>query len=476
MSFEHFLIQLLNGLHRPRSQRPGDRDLILGKAQTPNRSEIVILPEALRPQHLGILGLSGVGKTYFMENLIRQDIDHGTGFVVFDVHGDLADRIVDYLAERADHAPEILDTTILIEPFDQSYSVGFNPLEKAPHTSPFVQTQQLAHILRSRWETETFGPRTEELLQNALYVLSAHNLTLLELPHLLINKVFREGLIDSLSESAITDYWRGRYEPLSEAMKATVREPLLIRVSRFLSDPQIREITGQQQSTFTFSDAIARGLRVVVNLSKGKLGENSSVLGSLLFTKLELEVMAQAQVRESERKLFAIYADELQNFVGDNFATLIAEARKYRVAITAGHQFWRQLPPAMRAAMLSVGSRVFFRLHYHDAVQLAGELEPTEKQWYATLLTRLPRGGALFRSGPDRPIPFAVEKHIDARPTAVKVARLRDRSRSLYATPRSNIREEIERRYHQEIREYTARHLGRPPLDGPPSPPYATNV
>jgi hypothetical protein len=403
--------------------------------------------------HLAVMGLSGVGKTYFLENLIRQDIDHGTGFVLFDVHGDLADSVVAYLAERAKTRPELLDRVVLVEPFDADHSVGFNPLELSPGTSAFLQTQELAHILRSRWENRSFGPRTEELLRSSLYTLSIHNLTVLELPRLLTNASFRKRLLGMLAEPAIADYWQGRYEVLSEPMKAVVREPLLTRVSAFIADPQIRDIVGQRKSTFSFRDAMADGSWVIVNISKGRLGENSQVLGSLLFTKLEFDVMARARVPQAERKLFSVYADELQNLAGRNLATLVAEARKYGVSIVTGNQFWRQLSPEVRAAMLGVGSRVLFRLHYHDAGELAGELDPVEKQWYLELLTRLPRGEAVFRSGAERPVPFTVPRHHAPKATATEIENVRQHSRSHFASPRKVVEDDIERRYQQQPRE-----------------------
>ena len=201
-----------------------------------DREEPVILRESARTMHLAVMGGTGVGKSYFLENLIRQDIAHGTGFAVFDVHGDLAENIVVYLAERARESKEIFDRIVIIEPFDETHTIGFNPLERSKHTSAFLQAQELAHILRLRWQKQSFGPRTEEVLRSALHTLSARGLTLLELPELLTNGAFRRTLIREIGEKAVTDYWRGRYDPLSEAMQAQVREPLLTRVSAFLAD------------------------------------------------------------------------------------------------------------------------------------------------------------------------------------------------------------------------------------------------
>jgi hypothetical protein len=255
------------------------------------------------------------------------------------------------------------------------------------------------------------------------------------------------------------NYWQLRYDRLSDRMRAVLREPLLTRISGFLFDPQIREIVGQRKSTFSFSQAISAGSFVIVNLSKGKLGEeNSPVLGSLLFTKLQLDIMAQAQVPESDRKFFAVYADELQNFTGQAFATLIAEARKYRIAIAAGHQSWRQLTPEMRNAMSGVGSRAFFRLHSQDARDLAGELPGISP----TRLLTLPRGQAIFRTTSELPVHFRIQKHHPARSTLADIEVLRNQARLLYAPARVLIRKDIEARFQNQLATSTQSLIHRP--------------
>ncbi len=431
--------RFFQGLYRIESPRSHGRDLLLGTTAVGERREPVILKEGLRPTHLAIIGLSGVGKSYLIENLIRQDIQQGTGFVLFDVHGDLADSVVAYLASRASKHRELADKIVLIEPFDPVASIGFNPLEQ--------QAQELANVLRVRWETKSFGPRSEELMRHALYTLSVNNLTLLELPALLTQANFREKLLEQVSDRIVLEYWHDRYGLLSDGMRVVIREPLLTRVSAFLADPQIREIVGQQQTTFSFGKAIREGQWVVVNLSKGKLGEeNSAVLGSLLFTKLKLDVMAQARVPEKDRRLFAVYADELQNLVGSNVLALIAEARKYRVSITTGQQFWEQLPPHMRTAVLGMGSRIFFRLHYHDAAELAGEVHPSRRLFYAEKIASLPNREAIFRTGIERPREFIAESRRSVSSDPESVERLRSHSRLLHGRGRAEIQEEFERR------------------------------
>ena len=233
---------------------------------------------------------------------------------------------------------------------------------------------------------------------------------------------------------------------------------------------ELGAVVGQRRNTFTFRDAITKGLWVIINLSKGRLGENSAVLGSLFFTKLSLDVMAESKTPEAERKFFAIYADELQNLAGRNFATLIAEARKFRISVTAGHQFWHQLSPEMRSAMLGVGSRVFFRLHYHDAREMAGELNPAERQWYTELLTRLPRGRAVFRTSAEPPVSFTVDAHKRSQSTPRQIEDLKAHARSLYATPRDVIRQDIENRYSSQLTKDLSKLTGRKPTPPPASP------
>ena len=408
------------------------------------RTTAVVFPEDLRTQHLGIIGLSGNGKTYFIERMIRQDIQNRTGFVVFDVHGDLADSVVAYLAERATVDPDVYRRTLILEPFDPDRSFGFNPLQRTSGVSQFFQSQEFAHILRRRWQDAILSPRTEELLRNSLFTLAVNHETLPKLPDLLTDRNFRHSLIEKLPPGPIADYWITRYDPLSLKMQTVFREPLLSRVSSFLADPRIRDIVSQNRSTFSFRRAIQENLWVIINLSAGRLGETATILGSMLFSKLEIEVMALAQLPEKDRNFFAIYADELQNLAGTSFSRLIAEARKYRVAVVAGHQFWKQLDDPLKQAMLAVGSRALFRLHYHDAVELAGELAPDERPRYIRLLTNLGRGEAVVRLGRHRPEVITIPQHRPARPRTEELNKLKDASAARYTVPRNRV--EIERR------------------------------
>jgi hypothetical protein len=266
----------------------------------------------------------------------------------------------------------------------------------------------------------------------------------LRLPALLCDATIRRMLVQRLQPGHVRNYWNVRYDQLSSRMQAAYREPLLSRVSSFIADPQIRDIVGQQKSTFSFHEAMQKGQWVIINLSKGRLGENSKILGSMLFRKLELDIMALAQVPQEDRKLFSVYADELQNLSGDTFGRLIAEARKYRVSLVAGHQFWKQLDAPLREALLAVGSKAFFRLHFHDALELAGELAATERKRYIRLLTTLERGEVIVRIGNKRAVLISVPSHRAANPTQADVQKLRAANAERYTVARANIHDHFE--------------------------------
>ena len=443
MSFEHLLVQLLNRLSTPRPAKLGRGDLVLGTSSR-RQQPFVVFPVKLRCQHLSIVGLSGTGKTYLIEHMIRQDIRDNVGFVVFDLHGDLAERIIAYLAERAPAYPEAYDRLVIVEPFNPDRTFGFNPLQGDEHTAPYAQAREFAHMLRARWSDSSLGFRTEELLRNALYALLTAGATLLALPRFLSDQSLRTALVRRLpADDDIRSYWLKRYDRLSPKMQAALCEPILTRLSSFLTDPQIRDILGQRKTTLDFKDAMQRGAWVVLNLAKGRLGENAAILGSMLLTKLELDIMARAHIPETDRRLFIVYADELQNLASDTIGRLIAEARKFKVSLVAGHQYWHQLEPTMRHALLAAGSKVFFRLHYHDAFELAGELASNEKARYTNLLTALDTGEAVFRIGAAAPSLATVLSHRPAKPTADEIAKLRDHSDRRVTRSRSDVRREL---------------------------------
>lgn len=355
------------------------------------------LANALRTMHIAVLGKTGTGKSSLLRYLCLQDIEASRGFLFFDLHGDATPALL-----RIIHARErklrrhLSDKLVLIEPADPFVSVGLNPLAL---TSPpdFVRISEFTEILRDRWGLDRFGARTDELLRNSLYALAANGLTLLELAPFLSQRGFRVSCLKQVENTGIRAYFEARYDSLSDAMQAVMREPILNKISAFTTDPRFRHIVGQTRATFSLRDALDEGYWIIVNLDKGRLGEQTLTLGSLLLTMFKNAIFARAR-----RTLFTVYCDEIQNFVAfhGGIETMLAEARKFGVAFVTANQFLDQYPPEMRAAILAVGTHVFFQLSSADVGQVAQALEGGRQ--LAELLKNLPPRHFVAKIGAER--------------------------------------------------------------------------
>jgi hypothetical protein len=439
---EKWLVRLWNGqAARRRAAKPDTRALDLGvriaDGETGGR---VTVPQDRRAEHLAVLGKTGTGKSHLLRYLAAQDVlAPSHGFLVFDLHGDATEFVLRCIAERESVlGKDLSDRLIIIDPADQEHSVGLNPLAPQHHATQFVQIAEFAAVLRQRWHLDTFGARTDELLRNSLYALAENGLTLLELGPLLTHAAFRAACMKKLTNAEVRQYFELRYDPQSEAMQATMREPILNKTSAFTADPHFRHIIGQSHSTFSLLEAMDSGLWVVLNLEKGRLGEESPTLGALFFTAIK-----NALFSRRTRGLFTLYADEVQNLVahGGGIDTALSEARKFGVSVVSANQFLDQYPPDMRAAILAVGTHVFFQLSSLDASQIANALDGGKP--LAELLKNLPRRHMVVKSGhaswSEAIVPILQTPQADP-------ASLAARSRARWARPRTEIENEIRAR------------------------------
>lgn len=328
------------------------------------------ISNARRATHIAVLGKTGTGKSSFLRYLSAQDIEADRGFVYFDLHGDATPFLLRAINARERRLRRHLsDKLVIIDPADPLVSVGLNPLEQK---GDFVRIAEFAQVLRQRWHLDHFGARTDELLRNSLYALSANGLTLVELSAFLAHSGFRASCLRNLDNTEIRQYFELRYDKASEAMRAVMREPILNKVSAFTADPHFRHIIGQAQSTFSVREAMDEGYWVLVNLEKGRLGEQALTLGSLV-----LAILKNALFTRQKRSLFTLYCDEIQNLVAyeSGIETILSEARKFGVAVVSANQFLDQYPAETRAAILSVGTHAYFQLSSTDANQIAQALD-----------------------------------------------------------------------------------------------------
>jgi energy-coupling factor transporter ATP-binding protein EcfA2 len=394
--FEQLIAAIWNRLAaRRRGARFQGGSLDLGHRVADGRATRgrVTLTSRERMRHVVVLGKTGSGKSYLLRHMSEQDIEKDRGFIYFDLHGDATPFLLRRInaRERREHR-HLSRKLILIDPADPVMSVGLNPLEQ--DTPDFVAIAEVAEILKRHWGLDHFGARTDELLRNALFVLSANHLTLVELSPLLADSQFRNACLAQVGNPEVQQYFDLRYDRASDAMQATMREPILNKTSAFTADPKFRHIVGQQQSSFSFREAMDEGQWIIVNLAKGRLGAQALTLGSLIFTMVKNALFAR-----TANRLCTIYCDEVQNFVGQasEIETVLAEARKTNTGFVAAHQFMEQLPAEMRAALLSVGTHAFFQLSSQDAAQVSQALDGGRS--LTERLKNLPQRHSIVKTG-----------------------------------------------------------------------------
>ena len=402
------------------------------------------IPDGKRAEHVAVLGKTGSGKSMLLRYFAAQDIGAGRGFVFFDLHGDATPILLKLIAGREETLHmDLSPKLILIEPADREYSVGINVIDQSRGQNSFLQIAEFAQVLRQRWHLDSFGARTEELLRNALHVLADNRLSILELPPLLISGPYRALCLRRVNNAEVRNYFALRYDRAGDAMQAAWRDAVLNKLSAFTADPHFRDILGQTESSFSLPEALESGYWIILNLDKGRLGEQAATLGSLLLTKLKNALFAR-----HSRSLLTLYCDEIQNLVvfDSGLDALLSEARKFGVSLISANQFLDQHPPAMRSALAAVGSHIYFQLSPGDAEKVAGSLDGGRT--LAQELRNLPRRHLILKSGHHRLVRAVVP---EIPPPSHDAQDLVRRCLARWARKRNEVEAEIERR-HQSMR------------------------
>lgn len=329
-----------------------------------------------RRQHVYLLGKSGTGKSALMFNMILQNIMNGEGVCVVDPHGELVESVVAAIPEHR------VKDVIYFNPADTDYHIGFNVLELVDPKYKHLVASGLMGIFTKIW-ANAWSARMEYILNNTiLALLETPGTTLLGIPRMLVDKDYRQKIIGNLKDPVIKTFWVHEYEAWQDKFRNEAIAPIQNKVGQFLSTSLIRNVVGQTNSTINVFDIMNGGKIFLVNVSKGRIGEdNSALLGGMIITKIQLAAMERVRIPEEIRKDFYLYVDEFQNFVTDAFAGILSEARKYRLNLTVAHQYTAQLisdkSSAVRDAIFgNVGTMIVFRVGADDAEFLEKEFEP----------------------------------------------------------------------------------------------------
>lgn len=325
-----------------------------------------------RGRHIYILGQTGTGKSGALELLTISDIYYDQGFAVIDPHGDYAQNVLKYIPRRR------LDDVVYFNPADTSYPIGFNPLEVTDKTLKGHISSELVGVLK-RLFAESWGPRLEYILRYTLLALLDYpNSTMLDVTRMLTDKKFRANVINYIDDPVVKNFWVTEFAAWNDKFASEAVAPVLNKVGAFTANPMIRNIIGQPKSTFNIRQIMDEGKILVVNLSRGLMGEdNAGILGAMMVTKIQLAAMGRADMPETKRVPFYLYVDEFQNFATDSFAVILSEARKYGLNLTVANQYISQMSQPVRDAVFgNVGTIISFRVSPDDSPFLTKYFEP----------------------------------------------------------------------------------------------------
>ncbi len=400
-----------------------------------------------RRQHMYVIGKTGTGKSSMLHNIISQDVMNGDGLCVVDPHGELVEGILKMIPK------ERLNDVVYFNPADVDFPMGFNVLELPDPKYKHLVASGLMGIFTKIW-SNVWSARMEYIMNNAvLALLETPGTTLLGIPRLLVDKDYRQKIIANVKDPVVRAFWISEYEEWQDKFRSEAIAPIQNKVGQFLSTGLVRNTVGQTRSTIDIFKMMNERKIFLVNVSKGRIGEdNSALLGAMLITKIQLAAMERVRIPEHERKDFFLYVDEFQNFATDSFAGVLSEARKYRLNLTIAHQYIGQLVSGdmstkVRDAVFgNCGTMIIFRVGASDAEFLEPELEP---EFMIPDIVNLPNYNFYVRlmvSGTNsRPfsantlMPF--KSNVDAPGEEVIV----EHSRRMYTQSREKVEQEITR-------------------------------
>lgn len=332
-----------------------------------------------------IVGKTGMGKTNLLENMAIQDIENGRGVCYIDPHGDTAEKLIKIIPS------ERINDVIYFNPADQNFPVAFNVMEKVDPEYRHLVASGLVGVFKKIW-ADSWGPRLEYILRNAILALLEYpGSTLLGVTRILVDKRYRQRVVEKITDPVVKSFWVDEFTKWNERVLQEVISPIQNKVGQFISSSLIRNIVGQTKSSFDVRDVMDKQKILVMNLSKGRIGEDASaLLGAMMITKIQLAAMGRVDIPEETRKDFYLYVDEFQNFATESFANILSEARKYRLNLVLANQYIAQIEEdGVRDSIFgNAGTIISFRVGAMDAEFLEKEFAPV---FSANDLVNLPK-------------------------------------------------------------------------------------
>lgn len=344
----------------------GDRIVYIAETDFRNKHKRFGIKAKDRSRHMYVIGKTGMGKSTLLENMAIQDIQNGEGLAFIDPHGGSADLLLDYIPK------ERIKDVIYFAPFDSEFPVSFNVMEDVGKDQRHLVADGLLAAFKKIWP-DVWSARMEYILNNIMLALLEYpDSTLLGVNRMLSDKDYRNLVVSKITDPTVRAFWVEEFAKYTEKFMTEAGAAIQNKIGQFTSNPIIRNIIGQSKSTFDIRDAMDNRKILIMNLSKGRIGENNAgLIGGMLITKIYLAAMSRANASAEELKRlpsFYFYVDEFQTFVNESFADILAEARKYKLNLTIAHQYIEQMPEEVRDAVFgNVGTTISFRVGPFDA-------------------------------------------------------------------------------------------------------------
>jgi len=421
---------------------------LIGKSFYRGEERAVRIEDEDRRRHVYIIGQTGTGKSNLLTNMAVEDIENGKGLAVLDPHGDFVEDILSRVPKNR------LEDVIVFDPGDIERPLGINMIEfdlSRPEEKTFI-VNEMQSIFNKLFTTETMGPMFEQYMRNALLLLmedmATEPATLMEVARVFTDAEFRKRKLARITNPSVQDFWeKEAVKAGGEASLSNITPYITSKFNNFTANDYMRVIIGQAKSAFNFRRVMDDGKILLVNLSKGRIGDiNANLLGMILVGKFLMAALSRVDMPQEKRRDFNLYIDEFQNFTTDSIAVILSEARKYRLNLVIAHQFVAQLTDSIRDAVFgNVGSLVAFRVGAQDTETLIKQFEPVFSEQDMLNIDNFNAYVKLLMRG-ETSKPFNIKTIPAKTGEAEKIADLKNFSREHYGRPRQQVEEEILKR------------------------------